>query len=396
MTNETDTSAGPLADIAVLDCTQMLSGPFATQLLVELGADVVKIERPGHGDITRAVGPEVGETGLSAYFVAMNRGKRSVELDLSTEEGAASFLRLVEAADVVMENYRPGTMEKWGLDFETLKRHNEDIIYCSISGFLDGPYRDLAAFDMVVQALSGSMSVTGPADGPPARPGIPIGDISSGMYAVIATVIALYNREDRGAQHIEVPMFEGLVSWLVERAGRTFVLDEPYPRLGTVHPSLAPYRAFPSEDGWFACAIASQTTWRTFCEAIDRADLLEDSRFETNRSRVEHRDALAAELEPIFARRSTEEWFDLFREYGIPGAPIKNTLEVFEDEHLRASDRLSDLELDGVEMPFALCPIDFKDGFTPRDGEPPSLGEHTGAVLDWGTHQDGTTDRNDS
>lgn len=381
MSEPDSTTDGPLDGIRVVDCTQMLAGPFATQLFVELGADVVKIERPGTGDITRAVGPEVGDTELSAYFVAMNRGKRSVALDLASETGAAAFLALVEDADVVIENYRPGTLEKWGLGYDVLNEVNEDLIVCSISGFLEGPYRDLAAFDMVVQALSGSMSVTGEADGPPARPGIPIGDISGGMYAAVATMAALFNRDRVGGQYIEVPMFEGLVSWLVERAGRTFVTGEPYPRLGTIHPELAPYRAFETEDGWFAAAIASQGTWESFCEAIDRTDLLDDERFGTNRRRVEHRDALSAELEPIFRRRPASAWFELFREKGIPGAPIQDTVEVFEDEQLRSSGQLSELSMDGVELPFVTCPIQFSAFGPAVDGPPPALGEHTREVL---------------
>lgn len=373
-------SGTPLSDLRVIDCTQMLSGPFATQLLADMGADVVKIERPGRGDITRHVGPGIGDSGITGYFSSLNRGKRSVELDLSTGTGAAALERLAGSADVLVENYRPGTMEKWGVGYEDLRTTNEELVYCSISGFLEGPYRDLPAFDMVVQALAGSMSITGEAEGAPARPGLPIGDICAGMYAVVGVVTALYGG---GGQRIEVPMFEGLVSWLTERAGRTFVSGEPYPRLGTVHPSLAPYRAFETDedDGWFAVAIGSEDTWTAFCEAIDRPALADDERFATNDRRVEHRNALEAELAPVFERRTAEEWFDHFRDHGLPGAPVRNTREVFEDEHLQASGTLADLEIDGVELPFPICPIDFS-GATMRSGHrPPGLGEHTVEVL---------------
>ncbi|SFB85988.1 Crotonobetainyl-CoA:carnitine CoA-transferase CaiB [Halobiforma haloterrestris] len=377
-TGSTAAASTPLSGVRVIDCTQMLSGPFATQLLADLGAEIVKIERPDRGDITRSVGPEIGDSGLTAYFASLNRGKRSVELDMSTEDGAAALERLVETADVLVENYRPGTMEKWGLGDEDLRAVNEDLVYCSISGFLEGPYRDLPAFDMVVQALGGSMSITGQADGPPARPGIPIGDICAGMYAVIGITTALYADE---GQYIDVPMFEGLVSWLTERAGRTFVTEEPYPRQGTVHPSLAPYRAFETADGWFAVAIGSEDTWQGFCEAIDRPDLADDERFARNDDRVANRDALAGELVPILERRTNEEWFDLFREHGIPGAPVQDTVEVFEDEHLRESGTLEDLTIDGVELPFPVCPIDFSAAGTRSGHEPPRLGEHTEDVL---------------
>ena len=376
-------SPKPLAGVRVVDCTQMLSGPFTSQLLADLGADVIKVERPGTGDITRAIEPTLGDSGVSGYFASLNRGKRSVELDLASDEGAAALAALAESADVLVENYRPGTMAKWGLGSETLREANEDLIYCSISGFLPGPYRDLSAFDMVVQALGGSMSVTGEADGPPARPGIPIGDICAGMYAAVAIVTGLYARDGRGGggQHVEVPMFEGLVSWLTERAGRTFATGEPYPRMGTAHPSLAPYRVFEAGEGSVALAIGSEGTWRACCEAIDRPDLAEDPRFETNPDRVEHRDALDAELEPVFLDRTAEEWFGTFRDHGVPAAPVKNTVEVFEDPHLRESGTLSDLEIGGVDLPFVELPVQFSASETGADRAPPALGEHTDEVL---------------
>lgn len=356
----------------------MLAGPFATQLLADLGAEVVKIERAGYGDITRTTGPTVGDSGITAYFASLNRGKRSVELDLSSEAGAAAFESLAETADVLVENYRPGTMEKWGLGYEEISAINPEIVYCSISGFLEGPYRDLPAFDMVVQALGGSMSITGQEDGPPVRPGIPVGDVCAGMYAVVGIVTSLYGG---GGEYVEVPMFEGLVSWLTERAGRTFVTDEPYPRLGTAHPTLAPYRAFETADGWFAVAIASDNVWESFCAAIDRPDLLEDDRFATNDDRVENREQLRSELEALFRERSSEKWFSLFREHELPGAPVRNTRELFEDDHLCESGVLDDLEVGGVEFPYPLCPIQFSEATTRSGHGPPQLGEHTEAVL---------------
>ncbi|UPV76750.1 CoA transferase (plasmid) [Halorussus limi] len=375
-------SARPLDGVRVLDCTQMLSGPFATQLLADLGAEVVKVERPEIGDITRAVGPTVGDSDVSSYFASLNRGKRSVELDLSTPAGAAAFERLAADADVVVENYRPGTMAEWGLGYDDLREGNDDLVYCSISGFLEGPNRDLAAFDMVVQALSGSMSVTGQADGSPARPGIPIGDICAGMYAALSVVTALSVRDQHGGQHVEVPMFEGLVSWLTERAGRTLATGDPYPRMGTAHPSLAPYRAFETADGWFAVAVGSEGTWASFCDAIDRPDLADDPRFETNADRVEHREELTAELEPLFAGQSAEAWFDLFCEHGVPGAPVRDTVEVFEDPQLRESDVTTDLSLGGTDMPLVQFPARFSGLSTGTNRVPPRLGEHTREVLD--------------
>ncbi|WP_254546740.1 CaiB/BaiF CoA transferase family protein [Halomarina pelagica] len=377
----TEHSHEPLAGVRVVDCTQMLSGPFASQLLADLGADVIKVERPGTGDITRAIEPTVGDSDVTGYFAALNRGKRSVELDLGSDEGAAALAALAASADVLVENFRPGTMEEWGLGSETLRAANPELVYCSISGFLPGPYRDRPAFDMVVQALGGSMSVTGDADGPPARPGIPIGDICAGMYAVVAVVTALYARDERGGQHVEVPMFEGLVSWLTERAGRTFATGEPYPRMGTAHPSLAPYRVFPAAEGSIALAVGSEGTWRACCAAVDRPDLAADPRFETNADRVEHREELAAELAPALAERTAEEWFETFGEHGVPAAPVKDTVEVFEDPHLRSSGTLSDLEIGGVDLPFVEFPVTFSASETGGARAPPALGEHTREVL---------------
>ena len=378
----TDAANRPLDGVRVLDCTQMLSGPFATQLLADLGAEVVKIERPEVGDITRAVGPTVGDSELTGYFASLNRGKHSVELDLSTPPGAAAFERLAEEADVVIENYRPGTMDEWGLGYDDLREVAPGLVYCSISGFLEGPNRDVAAFDMVVQALSGSMSVTGEGDGPPARPGIPIGDICAGMYAALCVVTALSVRDEEGGQRIEVPMFEGLVSWLAERAGRTFATGEPYPRMGTDHPSLAPYRAFETADGgWFAVAVGSEGTWDDFCAAVERPDLADDARFAANDDRVEHREELTAELKPLFAERTAAEWFELFREEGVPGAPIRDTVEVFEDPQLEDSDVTSDLSLGGVDLPFVEFPAQFSRSETGTDRTPPRLGADTDAVL---------------
>lgn len=375
------TATGPLADVRVLDCTQMLAGPFATQALADLGAEVIKVERPGIGDITRSVEPEIGSSGLTAYFAALNRGKRSVELDLGSETGAAAFDRLADTADVVVENYRPGTMAKFGLGPDDLLIRHPDLIYCSISGFLEGPYRDLAAFDMVAQALSGSMSVTGEADGPPVRPGIPIGDISAGMYAVAAVSAALYSRDRLGGMHLEVPMFEGLVSWLTERAGRTFVTGEPYPRMGTVHPSLAPYRTFETADGWLALAVASQGTWASFCDAIDRPDLTDDPRFETNADRVENRETLAEIVAPVLADDTADAWFERFRAADVPAAPVRNTVEVFEDPQIRDGPVTSDLAIDGIDLPFVELPVVFSETETGAERPPPHLGAHTEAVL---------------
>jgi len=370
----------PLEGLRVVDCTQMLSGPFASQLLGDLGAEIIKIERPHVGDITRRINP-VLEGDVTAYFASLNGGKKSVELDCSTAEGAAAFTALVDTADIVLENYKPGTMERWGLGYAGLSRTNSDLLYCSITGFLDGPYSDLPAFDMVVQALSGSMSITGEADGPPVRPGIPIGDICAGMYAVIGITSALRVRETHGGQHIEVPMFGGLVSWLTERAGRTFATGKPYPRNGSEHASLAPYRLVKADDGWLAIAIGSDHSWQRFCDAIDRTDLATDDRFRTNADRVERREELVSLLEDVIASTDTDTWFERFREYGVPAAPVNDTIDVFEDPHLEQAPYTLEQTVGDVEMTFVTAPISFAGETPGMDRHVPSLGEHTEDVL---------------
>lgn len=380
--NEKPTKQNPFTGVRIIDCTQVLAGPFATQILADLGAEIIKIESPGIGDISRSTEPTIGDSQISAYFASLNRGKKSIELDLSEEEGKRTFKKLVEDSDVVIENFRPGTMDSWGLGFDKLREINNEIIYCSIKGFLDGPYRDMPAFDMVVQALSGAMSVTGESDGQPLRPGIPIGDICAGMYAVIGIVTGLYNRESNGAQFIEVPMFEGLVSWLTTRAGRTFATGEPYPRMGNSHPSFAPYDSFQTKDGWITLSIASQGTWKTFCQAIDRPDLLQNQLFESNPARVRNREALYSILEPVFLQKPSDEWFDLFLERGIPGAPVKNTVDVFQDQQIIESGLTTDLTLGGIDLPFVQLPIRFSGFSTGTESKPPRLGEHTQEILD--------------
>ena len=375
------TERRPLEGLRVVDCTQMLSGPFASQLLGDLGAEIIKIERPEVGDITRRIKPCVGGDDVTAYFASLNGGKKSIELDCSMPEGAAALERLVRTADVLIENYKPGTMDRWGLGYNDLAPANPDLLYCSITGFLDGPYSDLPAFDMVVQALSGSMSITGEANGPPVRPGIPIGDICAGMYAVIGITSALHTIDAVGGQHIRVPMFGGLVSWLTERAGRTFATDEPYPRNGSEHASLAPYRLVEATDGWLALAIGSDRSWKRFCTAIDRPELADDARFRTNSDRVASRDQLVELIEPVIAEESTGTWFARFQEHGVPGAPVKDTVEVFSDDHLKQADYVREEMIGETEMTFVTVPIEFSKAATGMDRHIPALGEHTESIL---------------
>lgn len=371
----------PLDGITVLDVTQMVAGPFASMQLADLGADVVKVERPDGGELGRSNPPFVD--GRSTYFASVNRNKRSVALDLSSREGREAFLSLAAVADVVLENHPPGRMERFGLDDESVRERNPEIVYCSISGFgQDGPYRELPALDLVAQATSGVMSLTGPADGDPYRAGVPIGDIAASMYAVQSVVLALFQRERTGeGERIDVSMLDCLASWLTVRAGHAFGTGRPYPRMGNALPEFVPYGVYETGEGYLAVAVVADHQWRRLCAAFGREALGEDDQFATGADRRAHRDTVDAIVEAAFADAPATEWFDRLREARVPVAPVYDTLEVWEDEHVRSRDLLTTVDDDGEEVRAIRHPVEF-EGITPeiREGVP-GLGEHTREAL---------------
>lgn len=365
-----------LSDISVLDVTQVISGSFASMMLADMGADVVKIERPETGDFGRANAPFVGER--SAYFMSLNRNKRSVTLDLSSEDGQEAFLRLAEEADVIIENLKPGTLTKFGLDYEHVSERNSGIVYCSVSGFgQTGPYADLPALDIIVQAFAGNMSMTGPRDGQPYRSGIPIGDIAGSMFASQSVLAALHERDRTGeGQYIDVSMAEGLISWLTVRAGYTFATDRRYPRTGNQLDEIVPYGVYETADSYLALAAVHDAHWDRLCELLERPALATDERFADMESRRENRAAVDDALSAIFAERSTEEWFDrLARD--IPVSPVHDTKSVFADEHVRERGLVEEREIDGNAHPFINLPVQFSDATTEIYRDPPTVGEHT-------------------
>lgn len=383
----------PLSDVTVVDATQVVSGPFASTMLADLGAEVVKVERPDGGDIGRTNAPFVG--GVSTYFAAVNRNKRSVALDLRSEAGREAFLSLAEKADVVVENHPPGRMGRFGLDYESVRARNPDVVYCSITGFgQTGPYRELPALDIVVQAMSGIMDITGPPDGRPYRAGIPVADIASSMYAVQAILAALYGRDrartgadgsagdgESGGEYIDVSMLDCTLSWLTVRAGYTFGTGEPYPRMGNELSEYVPYGLVEAADGPMAVVAATDAQWRALCAAIDRPELATDERFETVDDRREHRGALDAALDEAFAERPSAEWFDRLAEAGVPAAPVYDTLEVWDDPQVQSRGLRDSVDADGETLPTVGYPVRF-EGFEPATTErPPELGEHTREAL---------------
>lgn len=365
-----------LSDIRVLDVTQVISGSFASMMLADMGADVVKIERPETGDFGRSNPPFVDDR--SAYFMSMNRNKKSVALDFSSQDGQQAFLRLAEKADVIIENLKPGTLSKFGLDYEAVRERNEGIIYCSVSGFgQTGPYADLPALDIIVQAFSGNMSMTGPEDGQPYRSGIPIGDVAGSMYASQSVLAALHERDRSGkGQYIDVSMAEGLISWLTVRAGYTFATDESYPRTGNQMDEVVPYGLYETADSYVAVAAVQGHHWDRLCSAIERPELATDERFADMASRREHRDAVDEVLLEAFAKETTEEWFERLAG-DVPVAPVNDTKSVFEDEHIKQRDLVEERTVDGREHPFITLPVKFSDATTDVYRDPPTVGEHT-------------------
>ena len=371
----------PLTDVTVLDVTQMVSGPFASMQLADLGADVYKTERPDGGELGRSNPPFV--EGRSTYFASVNRNKESVAMDLKSDCGREAFRSLAERADVIVENNPPGRMERFGLGYETISDLNPEIVYCSITGFgQTGPYRDLPALDIVAQALSGVMSITGPVDGEPQRAGVPIGDIAASMYAVQSIVLALYQRERTGeGDFLDVSMLDCLTTWLTVRAGYSWGKEEPYPRMGNALPEFVPYGVYRTTDGYLALVVVADHHWERLCATIGREELADDERFATGSARIDHREAVEELLTETFATASADEWFDRLRERGVPAAPIYDTLDVRADEHVRSRDLLTTVDDGNCETTAIRYPVDFETIDAEITEGVPDLGEHTGAVL---------------
>lgn len=378
-----DGYGGPLAGVRVLDLTRILSGPFCTMMLADHGADVVKIERPGTGDDTRAWGPPFA-AGESAYFLSVNRNKRSATLDLGTDAGLESVRALAQAADVVVENFRPGTMDRLGLGYETLSRGHPELIYCSISGFgQDGPYRGRPGFDAVAQAMSGMMSLTGEPDGPPLKHGVPIADLSTAMWAAFAIVAALFERSRSGrGQYLDASLLSSQVSWLTYALTGYGVTGEAPGRYGNGHATIVPYQVFRCADGHIMVSAGNDKLFRALVHALGVEALAEDPRFATNPMRVVHRQELVPLLAERFARRPRDHWLDRLDAAGVPVSSILTVPEVVEDPHVRARGLVQTLDHPSVGAIATAAPaVVFSRTPPSRHRPPPRLGEHTAAVL---------------
>jgi crotonobetainyl-CoA:carnitine CoA-transferase CaiB-like acyl-CoA transferase len=375
--------SSPLDGITVLDLTRVLSGPYCTMLLADMGARVIKIEHPDKGDDTRAWGPPF-VAGESAYFLSINRNKESVTLDFKQPAGRALLDALIASADVLVENFRPGAMRRLGLDYETLSAKHPSLIYASISGFgQHGPKRDRPGYDAVVQAEGGLMSVTGAADGPPYRLGVAIADLVSGLFAAQGVTLALLARDRTGrGQHVDIAMLDGVAALLSYQAGIFFATGTVPPRMGNRHPTIVPYETFEASDGEFVLAVGNDEQFRRFCQVAQIEQVAQDERFATNAGRVSHYDALRTELAAALRQRSRAEWLEVFTAAGVPCGSVRDIGEVLTDQHLEARHMVEAVEHASAGTLKVLgIPIKLSDTPGRVRTPPPTLGQHTNRVL---------------
>jgi len=383
-----------LGHIRVLDLTRVLAGPWCTQNLADLGADVIKIERPGVGDDTRSWGPpylrdaEGHDTSEAAYYLAANRGKRSLTLDIATPEGQDIVRRLAAQSDVVMENYKVGQLRKYGLDYESLKAVKPDIVYCSVTGFgQDGPYAHRAGYDFIVQGMGGFMSITGERDdlpgGGPQKGGVAISDLMTGMYATIAVMAALTHRDRTGVgQYIDMALLDVQVAMLANMGSNYLASGKPPVRWGNAHPNIVPYQTFATSDGHIIVAVGNDGQYGKFVEAGGRPELARDERFATNPMRVRHRDILVPLLADMVKQKTREEWITLLETAGVPCGPINQLDDVFANPQVQARGLQVDLpHPSGAQVKLVRNPMNLSATPTRCDMPPPMLGQHTDEVL---------------
>ncbi|MGQ0654895.1 MAG: CaiB/BaiF CoA transferase family protein [Betaproteobacteria bacterium] len=387
--------AGPLSRVRVLDLSRVLAGPWAGQNLADLGAEVIKVERPRVGDDSRAFGPpwikdRAGQdTRDSAYFSSANRGKKSITLNVASKEGQAIACELAKRCDVLLENYKFGDLARYGLGYDDLRALHPGLIYCSVTGFgHTGPYRERPGYDFMIQGMGGMMSVTGEPDdapgGGPQRAGVPIADIITGMYASIAICAALAHRERTGlGQHLDLALLDSQIALLAYQNTNYFATGRPPKRIGNLHPNIVPYQPFRTCDGSVILACGNDNLFRKFCEAAGCVELAADARFASNGKRVEHRAELTRLLQEIFSRRTTAEWLEVLEAAGVPNGPINDLAQVFVEPQVKARGVKIELEhaaagplpMVGSPMRFSGTPLEYRSA-------PPLLGEHTDQVLE--------------
>lgn len=375
--------ASPLAGVLVADFSRVLSGPYCTMVLGDLGAEVVKVERPGSGDETRGWGPPFAG-GESAYYLAINRNKRSVALDLGRTAHLEAARRLVARADVLVENFRPGTMDRLGLGYEACRERNPRLVYASITGFgRTGPARDHPGYDFVVQGWGGVMSITGEAGGDPQKVGVAIADITAGLFCATAILAALRRAEASGeGQHVHVSLLGSQVAWLANQASNYLVGEMEPVRMGNAHPNIVPYQAFQAADKPFVLAVANEALWARFCAAMEIDDVAADPRFATNADRVANREALVTRLAERFRARRRDSWLALLARAEVPCGPINSIAEVFADPQVQAIGAVETVQHPTIGvLRLVRSPLELSGTPTATRRPPPLLGEHTVEVL---------------
>ncbi|MCU5788175.1 CaiB/BaiF CoA transferase family protein [Alloalcanivorax marinus] len=386
--------SGALSHLRVLDLSRVLAGPWAGQILGDLGARVIKVERPGRGDDTRGWGPpylkdgDGGDTDQAAYYLSANRNKESVAIDITRPEGQALVRKLAAECDVVLENFKVGGLKRYGLDYDSLKAVNPKLIYCSITGFgQDGPYASRAGYDFMIQALGGLMSLTGRPDGEagagPMKVGVALTDITTGLYATIAVLAALTHRDRTGeGQHLDMALFDVQVACLANQAMNFLTTGRSPQRAGNAHPNIVPYQDFPTADGDLILTVGNDDQFARFCEVAGHPEWAGDPRFATNRSRVEHREVLVPLLRQTTVMKTTREWLDALEAVGVPCGPVNTLEQVFEDPQARARGLRREMAHPAAgTVPTVASPLRLSATPAQYRRPPPLLGEHTREVL---------------
>ena len=385
--------AGPLKGLRVLDLTRVLAGPWATQLLADFGADVIKIEKPGEGDDTRGWGPPFitnpdGSRGDAAYFLSANRGKSSVAIDMANPRGQQLIRGIAAKSDVVIENFKVGGLKKYGLDYNSLKAINPQLVYCSITGFgQNGPLAQRAGYDFMIQGMGGLMSITGQPDGTPGaepmKAGVAFADIFTGLYAVAGIEAALYHRQRTGeGQYIDMALLDSQVAVLANQALNYLVGGKAPTRLGNAHPNIVPYQTFSTRDGYIIMAVGTDRQFKEYCAIIGLPALSDDERFTTNRGRVTHRTELIALLEAPMKTRTTDEWVAAFETAAVPCGPINTIDQVFANDQVLARGlQIGLIRDDGVQIPGVANPVQFSATPIEYAKAPPRFGDGTDKVL---------------
>ena len=376
--------AGPLEGVRVIDLTRILAGPYCTMMLGDMGAEVIKIEHPQGGDDTRGWGPPF-LNGVSTYFISINRNKKSLTLNLKDERGKDLLRDLIRKGDVVVENFRPGTLDKLGFSWEEIHRINPAVIFASLSGFgQTGPRKNEPGFDVVIQGEGGIMSITGEPDGPPSKFGASIGDITAGMLAAQGVLLSLYHREKTGVgQMVDVGMLDGQVALLTYHANNYFGTGKLPPRRGNKHPSITPYETYKCKDGYFNLGVGNDSLWRRFCDAMGLVHIKEDPKFAINKDRVDNRLELQEILDPFFAEKTVGETIETLRGAGIPCGPINNLEQVLNEPQILAREMVVDIDVP-IAGPTKVTGVPIKLSETPGAVRtpPPTLGQHTEEVLE--------------